>query len=175
MIAYCICDCFELLLTSLGRSRKITIQKVALNSTNTAEMQIKWKACFNCCWRQTKEGTPVELQANALNFLVRWDWIYDNDLALTYTKGAKEEKWGTNCKDPVGKLWKKETNWDKVKHCIAVQIFKDFRRTCGQKELQLPLLGFRLFLLDGVDGRCEQIIGMRVELISTSWLGSSSS
>ena len=51
-------------------------------------------------------------------------------------------------------------------HCCA-----DFRRTCGQKELQLPLLGFRLFLLDGVDGRCEQIIGMRVELISTLWLG----
>ena len=58
MIVYCICDCFELLLTSLGRSRKITIQNVALNSTNTAEMQINWKACLHCIIvgaRQRKE------------------------------------------------------------------------------------------------------------------------
>ena len=87
-------------------------------------------------------------------------------MALTYTEGAKEEKWGTNCKDPTGKVMKK------VKDCIAVQNQRSCLLTCGQNELLPPLRGFRLFLLDGVDGRCEQIIGMRVELISTLWLGS---
>ena len=144
MIVYCICDCFELLLTSLGRSRKITIQNVALNSTNTAEMQINWKACLHCIIvgaRQRKEHLQGVPNSASKRFLIvaRCEWIYDNDLALTYTKGAKEEKWGTNCKDPTGKVMKK------VKDYIAVQDFKDLSSNLWTKWTAASTSGFSPF------------------------------
>ena len=85
MIVYCICDCFELLLTSLGRSRKITIQNVALNSTNTAEMQINWKACLHCIivgGRERKEHLQGVPNSASKRFMIcskmwmnLWQWF----------------------------------------------------------------------------------------------------
>ena len=79
------------------------------------------------------------LQANALKFVARCEWIYDNDLALTYTKGAKEKKWGTNCKDPVGKVMKG------VKDCIAVQNLKDLSSNLWTKRTAASTSGFSPF------------------------------
>ena len=84
---YYICDCFELFLTSLGRSRKITIQNVALNSTNTAEMQINWKASLHCIivgGRQRKEHLVLQGVPNSVSkrFIIcskmwmnLWQWF----------------------------------------------------------------------------------------------------
>ena len=167
MIVYCICDCFELLLTSLGRSRKITIQNVALNSTNTAEMQINWKACLHCIivgGRERKEHLQGVPNSASKRFMIcskmwmnLWQWF-----GPYVHQGSKGREMGHKLQRSCRKRSR-----------IALQNQRICLLTCGQNELLPPLRGFRLFLLD--DGRCEQIIGMRVELISTLWLGSSSS
>ena len=105
--------------------------------------QLKSMFALHHCWSQTKEGTPTrcpKLSKQTLwNLWVRCEWIYDNDLALTYTKGAKEEKWGTNCKDPVGKVMKK------VKDCIAVQNLKDLSSNLWTKWTAASTSGFSPF------------------------------
>ena len=126
MIAYCICDCFELLLTSLGRSRKITIQNVALNSTNTAEMQINRKASLHCiivgAWQKKEHLQGVQNSACQRFIICSRMWMNLWQWFVPYVhQGSKGREMGHKLQRSCRKVMKKgnKLRQGQTLHCCA--------------------------------------------------------
>ena len=144
MIVYCICDCFELLLTSLGRSRKITIQNVALNSTNTAEMQINWKACLHCiivgAWQRKEhlQGVPNSASKRfkicSKMWMNLWQWF-----GPYVHQGSKGKEMGHKLQRSCRK------SYERGQGLHAVQNLKDLSSNLWTKRTAASTSGFSPF------------------------------